>query len=241
MNQLKRNKVIAVNKDERNWRSEERFGIWYGDAEFWVGPASFLVLIWSSISSIGHFGILMYILWCWRYVICFFIFVLWGGSQLSNLRNLREDFELWTFNIVETAIDSGEFWSWTKCIFHYVMFHYPCRLLFLNKPIGSREWDVVVWIGLVPIDSCEWIGLSQGLALLGGVALLEEVSHCGGGIWDPLPSFLEDSLSSLQSYQDAELSAPPVPCLPRWCYASSNDDNGLNLWTCKPAPMKCCP
>jgi hypothetical protein len=42
-------------------------------------------------------------------VICFFIFVLWGGSQLSNLRNLREDFELWTFNIVETAIDSGEF------------------------------------------------------------------------------------------------------------------------------------
>jgi hypothetical protein len=31
--------------------------------------------------------------------------------------NLRRDFELWTFNIFETAIDYGDFRSCTKCIF----------------------------------------------------------------------------------------------------------------------------
>jgi hypothetical protein len=33
--------------------------------------------------------------------------------------NLRRDIELWTFNIVETAIEYGDFESWTKCILHY--------------------------------------------------------------------------------------------------------------------------
>jgi hypothetical protein len=41
--------------------------------------------------------------------------------------------------------------------------------------------------------------------------------------------------------QDVELSAPPAPCLPGCCcHASCLDDNGLNLRTCEPAPIKCC-
>ena len=77
--------------------------------------------------------------------------------------NLRRDLELWTFNIVATAIDYEDFESWTKCILHYAMFKYgPHRLMCLNKPMGAREWNVMVCI-------C----LAQGVALLGGVALLE--------------------------------------------------------------------
>jgi hypothetical protein len=30
-----------------------------------------------------------------------------------------------------------------------------------------------------------------------------------------------------------------VPCLPGCCHASWDDDNGLNLRTCKPAPIQC--
>jgi hypothetical protein len=37
---------------------------------------------------------------------------------------IRRDFEFWTFNIVETAIDYGDFGSWTKCTFYYAMARY---------------------------------------------------------------------------------------------------------------------
>ena len=77
--------------------------------------------------------------------------------------NLRRDLELWTFNIVETAIDYEDFESWTKCILHYAMFKYgPHRLMCLNKSMGTREWNVMVCISL-----------DQGVAPSGGVALLE--------------------------------------------------------------------
>ena len=77
--------------------------------------------------------------------------------------NLRRDFELRTLNIVETAIDCGNFGSWTKCILHYAMFRYgPHRLIRLDKPMGARKWNVMVCI-------CS----AQGVALLGGVTLLE--------------------------------------------------------------------
>ena len=71
--------------------------------------------------------------------------------------NLRRDFELWTFNIVETAVEYGDFGSWTKCILHYAMFKYapPHRLICLNKPMGARKWNVMVCI-------C----LAQGVAML---------------------------------------------------------------------------
>jgi len=44
------------------------------------------------------------------------------GTKLSDWMNLRRDFNLWTFNIVETAIDYEDFGSWSKCIF-LVMAH----------------------------------------------------------------------------------------------------------------------
>jgi hypothetical protein len=47
--------------------------------------------------------------------------------------------------------------------FYYAMSRYgPYRLIWLNKPMGTREWNVIVCI-------C----LAQGVALLGIVALLE--------------------------------------------------------------------
>jgi hypothetical protein len=60
--------------------------------------------------------------------------------QLSDWMNLRRGLELWTFNIVETAIDYEDFKGWTKCILHYAMFKYgPHRLMCLNKSMGARE------------------------------------------------------------------------------------------------------
>jgi len=46
--------------------------------------------------------------------------------------------------------------------------------------MGAREWDVMVCI-------C----LAQGVAPSEGVALLEEVCHCGSGLGDLPPSCLE--------------------------------------------------
>ena len=46
---------------------------------------------------------------------------------------------------------------------HCAMFKYgPHRLMFLNKPMGAREWNVMV---------CIFLG--QGVAPSGGVALME--------------------------------------------------------------------
>ena len=45
--------------------------------------------------------------------------------------NLKRDFKLWTFNIVETAIDYEDFGSWIKYIFYHML-----------------------WVGLAAIDSC---------------------------------------------------------------------------------------
>jgi hypothetical protein len=39
------------------------------------------------------------------------------GIAVNDWMDLRRDFELWTFNIVETAIEYRDFESWNKCIF----------------------------------------------------------------------------------------------------------------------------
>jgi hypothetical protein len=53
--------------------------------------------------------------------------------------------------------------SWTKCILHYAMFKYgPNRLMFFNKSMRTREWNVMVCISL-----------DQRVATSDGVALLE--------------------------------------------------------------------
>jgi hypothetical protein len=86
---------------------------------------------------------------------------------------LRRNLKLWIFNIVETAIDYVDFKSWTKYILHYAMFKYapPYRLMCLNSSMGARKWNVMVYIFLY-----------QGMAPFGGVALLEEMFHCGHGL-----------------------------------------------------------
>ena len=55
--------------------------------------------------------------------------------------------------------------------------------MYLNKSMGAMEWNVMVCI-------C----LAQGVAVLGGVALLEWVCHCGHGLLDPHPSCPEASI-----------------------------------------------
>ena len=88
--------------------------------------------------------------------------------------NLRRDFELWTFNIVETAIDYG-----IKCILYYAMARYgPHRLMCLNKPIGGQGVKCgglnMLYPGSDNIRRCGLVGVD--------VALLEEVCYCGGGL-----------------------------------------------------------
>jgi len=71
-----------------------------------------------------------------------------------------------------------------------------------------------------------------------GVTLLEEV--CGGmGFETLLLAAWKPVFSCLPLEQDVELLAPPAPCLPGCCHASSHDDYGQNLGTSKPAPIKC--
>jgi hypothetical protein len=79
--------------------------------------------------------------------------------------NLRRDFVL---NIVETAIDYGNFGSWTKCILHYVIFRYgPHRVIYLNKLMGGQGVECVGLYMLSPrsgrIRMCGPVGGSMSL------------------------------------------------------------------------------
>jgi hypothetical protein len=83
-----------------------------------------------------------------------------------------------------------------------------------------------------------WIWLTQGVALLGSVALLEEVFCHGGEQWDPAPNhmgtiLLLGAFTTRGRTLFGLTSAWMLPC-------SHLDDNGLTLWTCKPAPIQCC-
>ena len=81
--------------------------------------------------------------------------------------------------------------------------------------------------------------LVQGVALLGGVALLEDVCHCGCGQWDPPPNHVGASLLAAFRWRGRTLSSSCT--MPAWTLPCFHlDDNGLNLWTCKLAPIKCC-
>ena len=64
-----------------------------------------------------------------------------------------------------------------------------------------------------------YICLSQGVALFGGVALMEEVCHHGCGLWLPSSCLRILVSSSLPSEQGVELSAPPAPWLSGCCHA----------------------
>ena len=105
----------------------------------------------------------------------------------------------------------------------------------------EKKWGSSLrMVGMLRNGICVvWICLTQGVALLGGVALLEEVCHCWGGLWDLPPSFLEVSFllsafgSRHRTFSSSSLSSAWMLPHPRL------DDNGMNLWTCKPVPIKC--
>ena len=72
------------------------------------------------------------------------------------------------------------------------------------------------------------------VALWGGVAWLVEVHHCVGGLWGLLAFMLhsvqkrpyswlptKESRAACWSDRDVELPAPPAPCLPGCCHAST--------------------
>lgn len=69
--------------------------------------------------------------------VCDLLFCFWfyRGLQIKDCLNLRRDFDLWTFNTLETIIDYGNFWSYTKCVF------------------------IMLWLGMTPKDTCVWTSL----------------------------------------------------------------------------------
>jgi len=78
-----------------------------------------------------------------------------------------------------------------------------------------------------------------------GVALLEEGCHCGGGLRDliygkALLSVAQSPSAACGSRHRKLLAPSPAPCLSAHCHASCHDDNGLNLYNCKPVSIKCC-
>jgi len=155
-------------------------------------------------------------------------------------------------------------WSWTLVgpptmvtALYWVTYFVPCSQFYrsvlfvltfcmeskiLQEPIDSPYSGLnkfgpqrLIWM-LGIIRRCGLVGVS--------VTLLEEVSHCVGGLWGLLVvkfHLVWNSPLLLPVDQDAELSVlSPAPCLPRCCHASCHDDNGLNIRNCKPVPVKCC-
>jgi hypothetical protein len=73
-----------------------------------------------------------------------------------------------------------------------------------------------------------------------GVALWEEVCHHGDGQGDTPPNHLGVSLLAAFRWRCKTLGnscTMPAWTLPCSCF----DDIGMTLWTCKTAPIKCCP
>ena len=62
-------------KELEIWRAFDIFDV--RQIRVWSLPKWSSVLLWSSISSLWCFGMVMYILWCWKYVICFLILILY--------------------------------------------------------------------------------------------------------------------------------------------------------------------
>ena len=97
-NQPKRKKCVEVNKADRSWRSEERFGIRHGDAEFGVSPGGFWFCFVQYFLTILQFATVTYILCHYMLEACaLFLISIYRGLQLRDCMSLRRDFELWTF------------------------------------------------------------------------------------------------------------------------------------------------
>jgi hypothetical protein len=87
----------------------------------------------------------------------------------------------------------------------------------ITKTQASGYTDVVVWMCLAYRRWWSWL---SGHSLVGvGVALLEEVHHCGCGLWSSLRSVEESVFSCLPSTRGSFFStvyAWVMPCFPPW-------------------------
>jgi hypothetical protein len=86
------------------------------------------------------------------------------------------------------------------------------------------------------------------VALLGDVACWNRCGLFGGSmslhrprLWGLLVLKLHPARVLLAAFGSRCSPLLPALCLPGHCHVSCHDDNGLNLWTCKPALIKCCP
>ena len=94
----------------------------------WSLPSWFLAL--SIIPSLWCFGMVMYILWCWKYVICFLSY---RGLQLRDCSESQK--KLWT---LKQCWDYERLWNWTECILHYTMATGLCGL---DSRMQWFEWE----------------------------------------------------------------------------------------------------
>ena len=136
---------------------------------------------------------------------------------------------------------------------------FVCRYVsgsYSNPVNWELAWRNAHQIGLTPLDSCIWMLGPQGLALLGGMALFQKVWPCmslwGWALRSPMPKLFtvwhqslllastKDWLPS-STDQEVELLAPSALSLPAQCHVFHHDDNGINPWNFKTAPMKCLP
>lgn len=95
--------------------------------------------------------------------------------------NLRRGFKLWNFNIIESVIETFKV---LLNVFYMILSldMIPINSCVWTRPKEDRQCDMVIWI-------C----LALGVALLGSVALLEEVSTYGVELCEIPPIFLEVS------------------------------------------------
>lgn len=93
---------VVVEKANRSWSSEECFDIRHGD-RVWSLSCWFLVLLWSSISSLFSLSSLLEyqcvfcVIVCWKYVICFSILIL-QGITAKKLLSFEFQKRLWTLD-----------------------------------------------------------------------------------------------------------------------------------------------
>lgn len=146
-------------------------------AEFFF---SFLVLFSSCISSIWHLEKLMYIQWCWKYVIWSFWFWLYRLLHLNDYKSLRRDVELLLLNIVESVIDYVNIWSWTICILLWLQTYGGQGVEWWFEKICSPQTHVPEFLDN---SKCTiWMSGLFGVC----VSLPDEVWHREGELWGPI-------------------------------------------------------
>ena len=123
---------------------------------------------------------------------------------------------------------------WCVCL-HQCIRRETAMLTLQNTPCGTLNENVAIrscWIPSPQLVNC--LRTRRG-GHVGGTASLE-----GGLRFSKTQVISHGSLLLLPVDSDVELSALSLAlCLPAYCHVTHHDDNRLNLWNCKPAPIKC--